>query len=238
MKLFDSSNIALPEFMENLYKGHGSGYPDRGRSAKASIKLQVLYNYSTQTPSKIDILSGVRSDQGYRGHLQEINANDLLIADLGYFVPESFKILSDKGAYFISRYKADTNIYDLEGRQLDLLEQLQKLSNWESEVLLGKMARLPVRIVCHKLSSQQSEARRRKANALAKARKYNSSKRNQCLLDWSIFITNIPHDKLPLKNIATVYRTRWQIELLFKLYKTQMKIEILKGKRNSSRILC
>jgi hypothetical protein len=238
VKLLDSSNILLPDYMEELYKGHGSGYPHKGRSAKSSIKLQTLYNYSTQTPSRIDVVSGTRSDQGYREHLQEINSNDLLIADLGYFVPECFKILSDKGAYFISRYKADTNIYDLAGQQLDLLKILEKASSWQGDILLGKVARLPVRIVCHRLSKEQSQARRRKANLLAKSRKYNSSKRNQSLLDWSIFITNVPSSKIPLEHIATVYRTRWQIELLFKLYKSQIGIETLKGTNNSSRVLC
>jgi len=145
--LLDSSNILLPESMEELYKGHGSGYPHKGRSAKSSIKLQTLYNYTTQTLNRVDILQGIRSDQGYRDHLQEINSNDLLIADLGYFVPESFKILSDKGAYFISRYKADTNIYDLLGQQLDLLRILEKVTSWQGKILLGKVARLPVRII-------------------------------------------------------------------------------------------
>ncbi|MDF2964774.1 MAG: hypothetical protein K0Q51_162 [Rickettsiaceae bacterium] len=39
------------------------------------------------------------------------------------------KILSDNGVYFISRYKADTNIYDLGGQQLDLLKILEKASS-------------------------------------------------------------------------------------------------------------
>ena len=56
----------------------------------------------------------------------------MLIADLlGYFVPKSFKNLSDKGDYFISRYKADTNIYDRAANKLDLLKLLQKESFWQ-----------------------------------------------------------------------------------------------------------
>jgi len=93
-------------------------------------------------------------------------------------------------------------------------------------------------MVCHKLTREQSEGRSRKANALAKARGYKSSQRNQDLLDWSIFITNIPDNKVSIKHIATIYRTRWQIELLFKLYKSHFKIENLKGRGDSSRILC
>ena len=105
-------------------------------------------------------------------------------------------------------------------------------------MLLGKEALLPIRIVCHKLTKEQSEGRRRKANALAKSRRYKSSQRNQDLLNWAIFITNIPEDKVNIKYIAAIYKTRWQIELLFKLYKSYFKIEFLKGKNNSFRVLC
>lgn len=238
VKLLDSSNIKLPDSMEGLYKGHGSGFKNRERRAKASIKLQTLYNYSTQTISKIDILAGTRSDQGYKDYLQDINPNDLLIADLGYFVPKSFSSLGAKGAYFISRYKTDTNVYDRARNKLDLLELLEKVTFWQGDILLGKESLLPVRIVCHKLTKEQSDGRRRKANTLAKARGYKSSQRNQNLLDWSIFITNIPENQVSIKHIATIYRTRWQIELLFKLYKSHFKIESLKGKSDSSRVLC
>ncbi|WP_410525976.1 transposase [Rickettsia endosymbiont of Cantharis rufa] len=74
------------------------------------------------------MLAGARSDQGYKDYLQDINPNDLLIADLGYFVPKSFSSLSAKGAYFISRYKTDTNIYDRARNKLDLLELLEKVT--------------------------------------------------------------------------------------------------------------
>lgn len=224
--------------MEGLYLGHGSGYKHCGRKAKSSIKLQTLYNYSSQTIDKIDILEGKRSDQGYRGHLTNIEANELLIADLGYFVPTCFKLLNDKGAYFISRYKSDTNTYDKSGNKFDLCEILQNNFSWQGDILLGKTSLLPVRMVCRKLTKEQSEGRRRKANNLAKSRGYKSSRKNQELLDWSIFITNIPEDKISIQHIPTIYRTRWQIELLFKLYKSHFKVESLKGKDNSSRIIC
>jgi IS4 transposase len=65
---------------------------------------------------------------------------------------------------------------------------------------------------------------------LANIHKYKSSQRNQQLLQWSLFITNIPESKISAEHIWTIYRARWQIELLFKLYKRHIKIEIIKGK--------
>ncbi|MCA7010101.1 transposase, partial [Wolbachia endosymbiont of Tribolium confusum] len=61
-------------------------------------------------------------------------------------------------------------------------------------------------------------------------------KRNQELLNWSIFITNVPEDKISAEQVLTIYRTRWQIELLFKLYKSHTRLDKLKGK--PYRVLC
>ena len=163
----------------------------------------------------------------------------MLIVDLGYFVPGCFRQISELGAYFISSYKADTNIYDAEtDTKLDLLELLEHQSFLPREVLLGKKVELLVRIICHKLTDEQSTVRRRKANLLAKGHEYKSSQRNQKLLRWSIFITNILEKKVRAQHICMIYRSRWQIELLFKLHKSHMKIEVIKGKKNIHRVLC
>lgn len=159
--------------------------------------VQVLFDYLNQTLDQLNLTEGIRSDQGYRGHLSSISDGDLLISDLGYFVPNSFEQISQTGAYFVSRYKSDTNIYDVETNQkIDLLKCLEDQSFLEREVLLGKEAKVKVRIICKKLTEEQAMARRRKANKLAKSHGYISSKRNQKLLNWSIFVTNVPEDKI------------------------------------------
>ncbi len=85
-------------------------------------------------------------------------------------MPSSFEQISQAGAYFISRYKSDTNIYDIEtGQKIDLLEHLEDRSFLEQEVLLGKETRVKVRIILKKLTEEQAMARRRKANRLARS---------------------------------------------------------------------
>jgi len=72
----------------------------------------------------------------------------------------------------------------------------------------------------------------REEKRLASWHRYKSSRRNQRLLGWSIFVTNVLEDKIKSEKISSLYRTRWQIELLFKLYKSYAKIEKLKGGAN------
>lgn len=239
VKLLDSTYLNLPPSMEDIYKGYGSSYQGHEVPTKAGLKLQFVFDYLNQILHKVDIREGKRSDQGYKDYLDEISANDLLIFDLGYFAPHSFKKIDQAKGYFISRYKADTNLYDMDTYQkLNLVEELHHYNFLEKSVLLGKEAKQNVRLICKKLTPEQSIARKRKANKLAKSSGYKSSQRNQKLLDWSIFITNIPEHRMGAEKIFLIYRLRWQIELLFKLYKSHLQIETLKGKFKTSRILC
>jgi hypothetical protein len=182
---------------------------------------------------------GASSDQGYKDYLANISAGDLMIADLGYFVPSSFQKIISTNAYFISRYKADTNLYDANtGGKIELIDLLKHESTLEREILLGKEAKLSMRIIGYQLTKEQSEARRKKANKLAKSHGYKSSQKNQNLLNWSLLITNIPNKLLNLHQIVAIYKVRWQIELLFKLYKTHIEIDQFKSQVKSSRVLC
>lgn len=110
VKLLDSSCISLSNNMQGLYKGCGASYKNRSNKAKVALKLQVVFDYLNQMLDRLDLTEGIRADQGYRDHLEDIKINELLIADLGYFVPGCFERISELGGYFISRYKADTNI--------------------------------------------------------------------------------------------------------------------------------
>lgn len=77
-----------------------SGYKSNTNSG---IKLQLVFDYLNQVLDQLELTEGIRSDQGYRNHLSNISADDLLISDLGYFVPSSFKQIDKAGAYFVSR---------------------------------------------------------------------------------------------------------------------------------------
>lgn len=54
---------------------------------------------------------------------------------------------------------------------------------------------------------------------------------------FSMFITNVPEQMLSNELIGTIYRLRWEIELIFKRWKKQLEIDYLKG-INENRIDC
>jgi len=47
--------------------------------------------------------------------------------------------------------------------------------------------------------------------------------------DWTILVTNVPVDLMTPAEAAVLYRARWQVELLFKRWKSQDLVAVLRG---------
>ncbi len=57
------------------------------------------------------------------------------------------------------------------------------------------------------------------------------------MLDWNIYVTNVPAQRLSGEQVSRVYRLRWQVELLFKLWKMQGALDEVAG-RKLGRVMC
>ena len=51
------------------------------------------------------------------------------------------------------------------------------------------------------------------------------------LLDWALFVTNVPATMLHTDHVAALYRIRWQIELVFKLCKSFCGLDYIAARR-------
>ena len=65
-------------------------------------------------------------------------------------------------------------------------------------------------------------ANRRRQKAYAKAAKKGRvpSREHLAACAWTLYITNVPEPMLRWREVVVLYRVRWQIELLFKLWKS------------------
>jgi len=235
VQILDSSYIALPKTMHEAYPGLGGGQA-------AGLKVFLNYDYLQGELSGLELTPGRQADQKSRLHLQCATAGSLHLFDLGFFKQEIFAQLDDCGAYFISRYQTQTALYwPVANQRLDLGQQLGKMKTDEVNlaVLLGQKARVPVRLVCRRLPKEVAAERRRKAKRKAKkdGRRKQPSAATLQLLDWAIFITNVPVTWLSVEQILTVYTLRWQIELLFKLWKSRAHLDQI-GPYRAERVFC
>jgi hypothetical protein len=234
--LLDSSIISVPEALQDIFPGSG------GNASAAAIKIQLLFDYLSGNLEHLEFVSGREPDQSYQGHLAQIKPGSLLIQDLGFFNLSNLQTVSDtRQSFFLTRWYSKTRLFLAQqpSQSLDMLVFLrqQQQTVAEYEVLLGARHRLPCRMICVRLPAQVAAQRRRRAKADAKRRGKTIRQYSLDLLDWNVFLSNVPPDRLSPRQILVCYNLRWQIELIFKLWKSEAALKHLAGLRRA-RILC
>lgn len=215
--IVDSSRIQLPANLLPYFPGSRNG---------ATMKVQLAYEYHSGHIEALDIEAARCPDQKCQLPQQISQAGDLALFDLGYFDQERFDELNEAGVYFLSRLQSQVGVYELDGKKIDVLDWLNGLPETflagERDVQLGYRKRVPVRLVYYRLPPDVVAERRRKAKQQAKKNGTSCSQQTLGWLEWLVFITNVPAQRLSVEQMATVYRVRWQIEILFKVWKQEM----------------
>ena len=113
----------------------------------------------------------------------------------------------------------------------------QGITQYEFSAKLGKQEQLPARCLLWKVPEQQAQRRRAKMKATAQNNGYTASAASLALCDWNIMITNVPETTLNFEEVYLLYRLRWQIECLFKLWKLHGRLDKSRSQK-PYRILC
>jgi hypothetical protein len=220
--LGDASTIPLPDELADLFPGCGGS---EGAS-HAALKLQVLWDLKTGKLARLFVEPGKASDAKSPITQAEIKAGHLLVFDLGYFDLNRLRAVDAAQAKFISRLQHGTDTFDNDSKPLNLLTHLRRQPTGllDQVILLGATARLCCRLVGVRVPQEVANRRRQQARQKA-AKKGRGEPTEQYLelLGWSLFVTNCL-EELTWKAVVVLYRTRWQIELLFKLWKSHNRL--------------
>jgi Transposase DDE domain len=230
----DSSTIKLPDKLKDIWKGCGGG---QGQS-KAGLKLHVRWDLK-QGGSQGPLLTDSRqADQRSALRQEGIPAGVLNITDESYC---SLEWLKEQEGFFLTRPNSRVCFLDPQsGQELDLEDIGPKVSNgtWQGEVLVGKIAQLPARLILVRVPEEVIDQRQERIRKEAKRR--GKAQANPEVLKrakWTTLITNVPAHMLMISEVMVLQRARWQIERLFRLWKDGGKIDEWRG-RTSWRILC
>jgi Transposase DDE domain len=219
----DATTIALPDELADLFPGCGGAIG----TSRAALKLQVLWDLKTGQLVKLVVEPGRASDAKSPIAVEEAAAGTLLVYDLGYFDVSRFAALDTQEAKFISRLQHGTDVFDLDGVHLDLVTYFrgQTASLVDQMILLGATVKLCCRLIAIRVPEEVANRRRQQARDKAKKKGRDPSAEYLELLGWSLFVTNGKSEDLTWKAVVVLYRARWQIELLFKLWKSHNQLE-------------
>jgi hypothetical protein len=222
--LQDSTVLTLHPALAEHFAGCGNQH----RLATAGLKIQAIFDLCSQRWIQFQLGAASRNDQQASALiLEHLQAGDLVIRDLGYAALKVWRQIIAQGAFFLSRWRNDLGLFDPQTNQpinlLALLQQNPQLCSLE--VLVGAQERLALRLVALRLPTHLAAQRRRRAKARARRdRSLCPSQRYLKLLDWTILLTNVPPHHATAQQLLEAYGSRWQIELLFKSWKSHFQI--------------
>lgn len=129
--------------------------------------------------------------------------------------------------------QGNTGLWLRNGHKLDLRGVLpvQVGEARELGVLVGKHARLPMRLILVRVPKEAADQRRERLRADAKDHGREPSAESLYLADWTILLTNVPRRLLLLPEVLVCARLRWQIERLFRLWKEDGQIDEWRSKK-------
>ena len=214
----DSTTIGLPPDFAPLWPGGGR---------EAAVKLQVRIDYLHGTLFGPFLQAAKRHDRASVVQKMPITPGAIRLADLGYFSLDCLNQINNDGGFYLSRVQVQTQVFDRQGDRLVLSNGLKNQYKDEIDmpILLGSKHRIKARLLAWRVPLSVAQERRRKLHIDAKRRGQKPSKARLSLSDWTIMITNAPQHLLSIQEAEALARVRWQIELLFKLWKSHGQVD-------------
>lgn len=229
IQLTDATSFKIPSNLSPFYVGHDDG--------GATIKMHFNYNLLNGEVADLLLTDGVSNDSSYKfGKDEQIEANGLYIRDLGYLNSTYLNALEQGGAYFLSRSKSNSVYSRLnekgEYMRLNLYDYLPEEGEVKelSDIYLGgKKVKTKVRLIMQRVPEEVGQERLKKLEAKkAKHKNWVLSQQAKDMCWFNVYITNAPEEKLPACMVRLVYSLRWQIELIFKIWKSIFDIDKVK----------
>lgn len=241
----DSTKISLPKQFIDEFPSYG-GF---NHTSTSLLNIQFEFNLLNNSWKELKFTKVTQNDQSEsRDTLEDIVAGSLNIRDLGYITLKYLKAVEDKKAFYVNRLHK-VNVYQKEGdeyKQIDWCkyEKDDRKRGFtqvrELEVYLGK-EKLKTRLIIAPFPENLKAEKVRKAvqggKRSKKSTKYNISDQHKSKLSYTLMITNIPKEKMDAESILKTYSLRWQVELIFKAWKSNLKISQVKTV-NINRMKC
>ncbi|MED1305684.1 transposase, partial [Bacillus pacificus] len=106
-----------------------------------------------------------------------------------------------------------------------LMNSLQPGQTYEiSDAYIGKDKKLFTRVIIYRLTEKQLRERRKKQVYTESKKGITFSEKSKRLTGINIYVSNTPEGIVPMEQIHDFYSLRWQIEIIFKTWKSLFQI--------------
>ena len=218
--LLDSTQVSLP--LELAVQWPGGGNQNR---ARAGMKVQVVYEWQ-QGRLSLSVHPAVTHDCKLTP--LQLSAGSLVVHDSGFLSVARCQSYEQAQLYWLARVSGQMGVMDEQGKYYTLASYLQQQA---PETALDRWIYLthqghPVRLIALPLPPDVVQTRRERLRAdNLRRRGCEPSLDSLILCQWCVLATNVPLERLTSEQALLLYRSRWQIELLFKLWKQEGRLD-------------
>jgi len=151
----------------------------------------------------------------------------LRLADLGYFSLTLLPLLIAQHVFVLCRFPAQPLVFVGDGPGVAVggcpvgsMLAHETGDRVDRLVTLGATARVPCRLLAMRVDAVTATHRRRQWRKQAKREGHTVRASRLAMADWNVWLTTVPADRLTLDEAAVLIGLRWQIELVFKQWKS------------------
>ena len=227
----DSTWLSLPDELNATWQGPRK----KNHPQKSALKLHLRFDILTGGFEHFQLTDGITADSTAEKQFDPLPPGSLRLADLGYFSLDELEKLTENGIYWITRLKAGCHLFDeVSGEPLSLENFLN--ADLENTVIrkpirVGKTKQLNAYLIAERLTEAETNKRRRYIRYRAKRKNENPSKTRLRLAGYNLYITNIEAHRLTPKQICAIVGIRWQVELMFKCFKSIGKLQVSRSQK-------
>ncbi|WJE61804.1 IS4 family transposase [Bacillus mycoides] len=239
IRILDATIFQVPKHLAHVYPGSG------GCAQTAGVKIQLEYDLHSGQFLNFQVEPGKNNDKTFGTEcLSTLRPGDLCIRDLGYYSLEDLDQMDQRGVYYISRLKLNNMVYiknefpeyfqngtikkQSQYIKVDLEQIMNTLKPGQvheiTDSYIGKDKKLFTRVIMYRLTEKQLHERMKKQVYTESKKGITYSEKSKRLAGINIYVTNTPWEIVPMEQIHDFYSLRWQIEIIFKTWKSLFQI--------------
>jgi hypothetical protein len=233
VQIADGTIISLPAALTTHWAGCGNE-----TGPNAALKLLMDLNLLDGELRGV-LCAGRVADRTAAAALAAPLPGSLQIRDLGFFDLGQFATWEEEEVFWLSRLRGQVGVYAEQGTALDLEAWLaaQGAQQGERSIRLGSEQQLRCRLLWAQVPPEVADARRAALaeDAIRRGRPVSSDAWRRA--GWTLLITNTSGRQLSVEEALVLARARWEIELLFKRWKSLGAVDEWRSSK-PWRVLC